>query len=88
MMKGMPSIRIPIATCPEQKLWGTVSLIPVAKIVRRSIISVPTYYTGTFHKLFFQYSFLLHKLVNRDDQHLLAHAIASDFTVTRQFSQR
>jgi hypothetical protein len=27
------------------------------------------------------YSFWVHHLVNRDDQHLLAHAMASDFSV-------
>jgi hypothetical protein len=32
--------------------------------------------------------FLVHYPVNWDDRHLLAHALASDFTVSRQFSQR
>jgi hypothetical protein len=32
---------------------------------------------------FSDYSFLVHHPVNQDDQHLLAHATASDFTVTR-----
>jgi hypothetical protein len=31
---------------------------------------------------YYDYSFLVHHPVNRDDQHLLAHAMASDFTVT------
>jgi hypothetical protein len=39
-----------------------------------------------FH--FSDYSFLVHHPVNRDDRHLLAHAMASEFTVTWQFSQR
>jgi hypothetical protein len=34
---------------------------------------------------FSDYSFLVHHPVNRDDQHLLAHALASDFTVTWQY---
>jgi hypothetical protein len=34
------------------------------------------------------YSFLVHHPVSQDDQHLLALAKASDFTVTWQFSQR
>jgi hypothetical protein len=38
--------------------------------------------------LFFDYSFRSHHPVNWDDWHLLAHAMASDFTVTLQFSQR
>jgi hypothetical protein len=33
------------------------------------------------------HSILVHR-VNRDDQHLLACAMASDFSVTWQFSQR
>jgi hypothetical protein len=35
--------------------------------------------------LFPNYSFWVHHPVNRDDQHPLAHAMASDFSVTRQF---
>jgi hypothetical protein len=31
------------------------------------------------------YSFRIHHPVNRDDPHLLAHAMASDFSVTWQF---
>jgi hypothetical protein len=34
--------------------------------------------------LFYNYSFRVHHLVNRDDRHLLAHAMASDFSVTWQ----
>jgi hypothetical protein len=34
------------------------------------------------------YSFLVHHCVNRDDRHLLAHAMASGFTVAWQYSQR
>jgi hypothetical protein len=34
--------------------------------------------------LFFYYSFLVHQPVNRDDRRLLAHAMASDFSVTWQ----
>jgi hypothetical protein len=34
------------------------------------------------------YYFLVHHPVNRDEWHILAHAMASDFTVTWQFSQR
>jgi hypothetical protein len=34
------------------------------------------------------YSFLVHHPVNQDDRHLLAHAMASDFTVAWQYSQR
>jgi hypothetical protein len=37
---------------------------------------------------FSDYSFLVHHPVNWDDQHLLAHAMSSDFTVTWQYSQR
>jgi hypothetical protein len=37
---------------------------------------------------FSDYSFLVHHPVNRDGLQLLAHAMASDFTATRQFSQR
>jgi hypothetical protein len=33
------------------------------------------------------YSFIVHHPVNRDDRHLLARAMASDFTVTWQYSQ-
>jgi hypothetical protein len=33
---------------------------------------------------FSDYSFLVHKHVNQDDQHLLAHAMASDFSVAWQ----
>jgi hypothetical protein len=37
---------------------------------------------------FFQLFFLVHHPVNRDDQHLIAHAMASYFSVTSQFSER
>jgi hypothetical protein len=37
---------------------------------------------------FAKYSFLVHHPVNLDNQHLLVHALASDFTVAWQFSQR
>jgi hypothetical protein len=33
---------------------------------------------------FLFFSFRVHHLVNRDDRHLLAHAMASDFSVTWQ----
>jgi hypothetical protein len=33
---------------------------------------------------FAHYSFCIHSLVNRDDRHLLAHAMASDFSVPWQ----
>jgi hypothetical protein len=35
--------------------------------------------------IFSNYSFGVHHPVNRDDQHLLAHAMASDFSVSWQF---
>jgi hypothetical protein len=38
--------------------------------------------------IFSNYSFWVHHPVNCDDQHLLAHAMASDFTVAWQYSQR
>jgi hypothetical protein len=34
--------------------------------------------------IFSNYSYWVHHLVNRDDQHPLAHAMASDFSVTCQ----
>jgi hypothetical protein len=37
---------------------------------------------------FSNYSFCIHHLVNQDDRHLLAHAMASDFSVAWEFSQR
>jgi hypothetical protein len=37
--------------------------------------------------LFSDYSFWVHHLVNRDDRHLLAHAMASDFSVAWQFQR-
>jgi hypothetical protein len=36
----------------------------------------------------FVHIFLVHHPVNRDDRHLLALAMASDFTVALQYSQR
>jgi hypothetical protein len=33
---------------------------------------------------FFDYSLRVHHLINRDDRHLLAHAMASDFSVAWQ----
>jgi hypothetical protein len=42
--------------------------------------------SSTLH--FCQLFFLVHHLDNRDDQHLLAHAMASDFSVAWQCSQR
>jgi hypothetical protein len=41
-----------------------------------------------WHYIFSNYSFLVPHPVNRDDQYLLARAMASDFTVAWQFSQR
>jgi hypothetical protein len=38
--------------------------------------------------IFYNYYFLVHHPVNPDDQRLLAHAMASDFTAAWQFSQR
>jgi hypothetical protein len=38
--------------------------------------------------LFSNYSFCFHHPVNQDDWHLLAHAMASDFSIIWQFSQR
>jgi hypothetical protein len=38
--------------------------------------------------IFSDYSFLVHHPVNQDDWHLLAHAMASDFTVACQYYQR
>jgi hypothetical protein len=35
--------------------------------------------------IFSNYSFRIHQLVKRDDRHLLAHAMASDFSVAWQF---
>jgi hypothetical protein len=35
--------------------------------------------------IFFSYYFLVHHPVNRDDRHLFAHAMASDFSVAWQF---
>jgi hypothetical protein len=35
-------------------------------------------------KSFSDYSFWVHRLVNRDDRHLLAHAMSSDFSVAWQ----
>jgi hypothetical protein len=37
---------------------------------------------------FFRLFFRVHRPVDRDDWHLLAHAMASDFSVAWQFSQR
>jgi hypothetical protein len=34
--------------------------------------------------IFSDYSFWVHHIVNRDDRHLLAHAMASDFSVAWQ----
>jgi hypothetical protein len=38
--------------------------------------------------IFSNYSFLVRHTVNWDDRHLLAHAMASDFKVAWQYSQR
>jgi hypothetical protein len=45
-----------------------------------------TYFFGSFSSAlhFFRLFFLDHHLVNRDDRHLLAHAMASDFSVEWQ----
>jgi hypothetical protein len=40
------------------------------------------YSSSTLH--FSDYSFMVHHPVNRDDRHLLAHAMASDFSVAWQ----
>jgi hypothetical protein len=47
-------------------------------------VSDPLCLSSSLALQFYNYSFL----VNRDAQHLLAHAMASDFTVKRQVSQR
>jgi hypothetical protein len=41
-----------------------------------------------FNKQISNYAFLVHHPVNWDDWHLLAHAMASDFAVAWQNSQR
>jgi hypothetical protein len=38
--------------------------------------------------IFSDYSFLVHHPANRNDRHILAHAMTSDFTVAWQHSQR
>jgi hypothetical protein len=44
------------------------------------LILGPSFFSG--------YSFLVHHPFNRHDQHLLAHALAFDFTVAWQFSHK
>jgi hypothetical protein len=38
--------------------------------------------------IFSHYSFLVHRPTYQNDRHLLAHAMASDFTLAWKFSQR
>jgi hypothetical protein len=47
-------------------------------------VSDPLYLSSSSALLFSDYSFWVHHPVNRDDRHLLAHAMASDFSVAWQ----
>jgi hypothetical protein len=47
----------------------------------------PLFLSSSLALQFSQYSFLVHHPINPDDRHLLTHAMASDFSVTWQFSQ-
>jgi hypothetical protein len=50
--------------------------------------ATPCAFLPPWPSIFSDYSFLVHHPVNRDDQHLLTHAMASDFTVAWHYSQR
>jgi hypothetical protein len=50
--------------------------------------ATPCAFPPPWPSIFSHYSFFVHHPVNRDDRHLLALAMASGFSVTRQFSQR
>jgi nitrate reductase NapE component len=50
--------------------------------------ATPCVFSSSLALHFFHYSFSVHHPVNRDDRHLRAHAMASDFSVACQFSQR
>jgi hypothetical protein len=45
------------------------------------LVSDPLCLSSSSALQFFNYSFLVHHPVNRDGRHLLAHAMASEFTV-------
>jgi hypothetical protein len=49
-----------------------------------SLSATPFAFPPPRPSIFFNYSFWVHHPVNRDDRHLLAHAMASDFSVTWQ----
>jgi hypothetical protein len=46
--------------------------------------ATPCAFPPPWPSIFSDYSFRVHHLVNRDDRHLLAHAMASDFSVTKR----
>jgi hypothetical protein len=47
--------------------------------------AAPSAYPPPWPSIFPDYSFLVYHPLNQDGQHLLAHAMASDFTVAWQF---
>jgi hypothetical protein len=64
---------------------------PVRKTFKLSTVSSmcnPLCLSSSSAHHFSDHSFCVHYPVNRDDRHLLAHAMVSDFSVARQFSQR
>jgi hypothetical protein len=51
--------------------------------LKTTLNGLGTIYSGSYY-IFFEYSFRVHHLVYQDDQQLLAHAMASDFSVAWQ----
>jgi hypothetical protein len=52
------------------------------------VSAIPCAFPPPRPSIFSDYSFLVYHPVNRDDRHLLAHAMASGFTVAWYYSQR
>jgi hypothetical protein len=60
----------------------------VLKVEVFSRVNNPLRLSSSLASVLLSFFGVAHHPVNRDDRHLLAHALASDFTVACQFSQR
>jgi hypothetical protein len=72
----------PILVCCAKKNLAT--LLRDEKNSLFQGVSYPLCLSSSFAIHFADYSFWVHHFVNRDDRHLLAHAMASDFSAAWQ----
>jgi hypothetical protein len=89
-MRGSSSSRPNIPTqkvdffSPERFPLCQIYVVELGNFFCFSWVSNPLCLYASSALIFFKLFFRVHHLVNRDDRHLLAHALASDFSVAWQ----